>query len=233
MESSRFPADPGDKSHLSSRRAILSGLAALGFGFRAAWRPDSAAGKTRGKKKRRKSQGGAPRCTREGEACRKQSATCRASNCLRAPFTIEASWQSQTNHDTWFFVPPQDAGTGPGPQIDYDCNQTNSPCQTQYPFACVHDDARGPGPEITTVYELLPGTYAYWLVLEAAPAAELTVVLKNRDGHKVRTWTSPVSASRENGSWHVFDVDGKTGRVTSVDAPPGAFPSQVTNVCPE
>jgi hypothetical protein len=130
-------------------------------------------------------------------------------------------------------VPPKVGAIDPRPQIDYDCNQTNSACQTQYPFACVSDDASGPGDEITTIYDLLPGSYEYWIASDPAPAGELTITLTDRGGRVVRAWSSPEVTSALTGAWHVFDVDGATGRVSSVDAPPVRFPTQVTNVCPE
>lgn len=152
---------------------------------------------------------------------------------MRAPLTISAIWQSARNHDTWLFVPPQDGATGPRPQIDYDCNQTNSPCAAQYPFACVSRDAGGPGDEVTTIFELLPGNYEYWISSQLAPAGELTIDLTDRDGRVVRSWSNPAVTSALINNWHVFDLDGTTGRVTSVDAPPATFPLPVTNVCPE
>ena len=232
MAQNRFAVTPSAMTRCPSRRRLLGGLAAAGFGWAAGRFPDAAEAKVK-KKRRKKHQDARPRCTRNGEACVRRANSCRASFCLRAPFTIAAIWQGDNDHDTWLFVPPKDAGTGPGPQIDYDCNQSNSACQTQYPFACVSNDAKGPGDEITTIYERLPGTYEYWLVLRAAPAGELTVVLRDRDGRVARQWSSPAVAAGQNDSWHVFDVDGETGRVTSVDAPPAAFPVPVTNVCPE
>ena len=217
-----------------SRRSLLRGLAAAGVGWGVGHLPDTVeAKKKRRKKRRRKHQNTGPLCTRNGGACAKLGKKCQSSFCLRAPFTISAIWQGDANHDTWLLVPPKDGATGPLPQIDYDCNESNSPCRTQYPFACVSNDESGPGDEITTIYERLPGTYAYWLALDPAPAGELTVVLTARDGRVVRQWSSPAIASRLEGSWHVFDIDGETGRVTSVDAPLGPFPEPHTNVCPE
>jgi hypothetical protein len=234
MEPHRFDVTPQVLTRLPSRRTVLRALAAAGTGWGVGTLPESAeARKKRRKKRRRTPQETGPLCARNGEACARASKKCRERYCLRAPFTISAIWQAESNHDTWLLVPPQDETTGPGPQIDYDCNQSNSPCQTQYPFACVSNDEFGPGDEITTIYERLPGTYAYWLALDPAPAGELTVVLKDRDGRVVRRWSSPAIASRLEGSWHVFDVDGETGRVTSVDAPLGPFPELHTNICPE
>jgi hypothetical protein len=221
-------------SRLPSRRHLMRGLAAAVLGCGAERLPDVAASKKKRKKRRRKNRGRTgPLCTSLGEPCSIPGRQCQERFCLQAPFTIAAIWQSQNNHDTWLFVPPRDGETRPSPQIDYDCNQTNSPCAQAYPFACVNDDAKGPGDEVTTIYELLPGTYEYWIASDPAPAGELTVILTDRGGRVVRSWTNLAVASRPEGSWHVFDLDGETGRVRSVDAPPGRFPDPVTNVCPE
>ncbi len=217
-----------------SRRHLLRGLAAAGIGWGADRLQDDAASGRRRKKRRKKNQTPVgPLCTGRGEPCSNPGTNCKESFCLRAPFTISAIWQSDTNHDTWLFVPPQDETTGPRPQIDYDCNQSNSPCAEQYPFACVSGDDSGPGNEVTTVYELMPGTYEYSIASSLAQAGELTIVLTDREGRVVRTWSNPAITSPTINFWHVFDVDGRTGRVTSVDAPPANFPLPVTNVCPE
>jgi hypothetical protein len=220
-----------------SRRNVLRGLAGAGLGLGFARLPDlvEAKKKHKRKKRRRKNRGRTgPLCTSLGEPCSTPGTQCQERFCLQAPLTIAAIWQkSGANHDTWLFVPPRDGATSPSPQIDYDCNQSNSPCAEAYPFACVSRDAQGPGDEVTTIFERLPGSYEYWMVLEVAPADELTVVLTNRDGRVVRTWSSPAVTSPLNGAWHVFDLDGETGRVRSVDAPLGRLPNPVTNVCPE
>jgi hypothetical protein len=224
-------------SGMPSRRHLLRGLAAAGLGLGVGQSGDDAAvGKKRNhknKKRRKKNRPPTgPLCTGRGEPCTDPGPDCRESFCLRAPFTIAATWQSQANHDTWLIVPPKDETTGPSPQIDYDCNQTNSPCAAQYPFACVSNDDQGPGNEITTIYQRLPGRYEYWISSDPAPAGELTITLTDRDGRMVRTWSNPAITSAFINDWHVFDLDGATGRVTSVDAPPGTFPVPHTNVCP-
>lgn len=173
-----------------------------------------------------------PLCTETGEACAVAGSTCQAQFCLQAPFTISATWSSQINHDTWLFVPPQNATTGPSPQIDYDCNPAKSRCAQAYPFACVNRDASGPGDEITTIHGLLPGTYEYWIFLGIAPAGDLKVTLTDGGGRVVRAWSSPAVSSALDGFWHVLDVDGTNGRVVSFDAPPVRFRTPVTNVCP-
>jgi len=235
-----------------SRRDLLRGLAGLGLALGSPWLPESVEARKKRKNKHRKNKKTknqqpstpppgptspqiptGPLCTRSGEPCSEPGADCQEGFCLRGPITISATWQSANNHDTWLFVPPQDGTTGPRPQIDYDCNQTKTKCATQYPFACVSRDATGPGDEVTTIFELLPGNYEYWIASDPAPAGELTITLTDRDGRIVRAWSNPVVTSPLTGSWHVFDLDGATGRVTSVDAPPAPFPLPVTNVCPQ
>ncbi|MFN8590989.1 MAG: hypothetical protein U0031_05945 [Thermomicrobiales bacterium] len=71
---------------------------------------------------------------------------------------------------------------------------------------------------MTTVRKLLDGTYQYWIELdEPSPAKDLTVTLRHTNGSRVRSWTSPANLSAQQVAWHVFDIDGKTGSVTSVD----------------
>jgi hypothetical protein len=233
MDHDRFDALARDIAGIS-RRAVL-GVLAVSAATLAAPHPGAEVdARKRRKKKRRKTKAPTgPLCTSLGEVCAKPGSNCQERFCLRAPFTITATWSSQTNHDTWLFVPPQDGSTGPSPQIDYDCNQSNSRCAQAYPFACVNRDASGPGDEITTIHDLLPGAYEYGISLGVAPRGELEVILTDRDGRVVRSWTSPTVSSALESFWHVFDVDGTTGRVRSVDAPPARFPLPVTNVCPQ
>jgi hypothetical protein len=216
-----------------SRRTVFGalGVGVVGLaGYRFA--TEGEARKRRKKKRRKTKTPSGPLCTSLGEACAEPGSNCQERFCLQAPFTITATWSSQTNHDTWLFVPPQDGSTGPSPQIDYDCNPGKTRCAQAYPFACVDRDASGPGNEITTIHDLLPGAYEYWIFLGVAPAGELTVTLTDQGGRAVRSWASPAVTSALEGFWHVFDVDGTPGRVTSVDAPPVRFRTPVTNVCP-
>ena len=91
------------------------------------------------------------------------------------------------------------------------------------------------GPKITMVHRRLPGTYEYWIELgDDAAAGEATVALKDGAGRVVRRWAS----SATQGSWHVFDVDGRDGRVTAFDASidatlAGGAHDQSTHVCPD
>ena len=232
----RFEAAPGAVSGFQSRRLLLRRLVGSGLGF---WgvRLTAPAGARR-RSKRKKNAGKGARCTRNGARCTRRGAACRERNCLRAPFTIEANWtESASAHDTFLFVPPRDGAIGPAPYISYACNQTNSACEEAYPFACVSQDAEGPGNEVTTVYRLLRGRYEYWIeIYESTPAAELTVVLNGSGGQVLREWTNPANVMDGDVGWHVFDVDAE-GRVTSIDElidvnlPRGAH-NPSTNVCP-
>jgi len=61
-------------------------------------------------------------------------------------------------------------------------------------------------------------------------------VLKDNGGRVVRQWLNPANPGSENG-WHVFDIDGTTGLITSIDeliddgVPQGAH-DPATDVCP-
>jgi hypothetical protein len=178
-------------------------------------------------------------CTPTGKKCNKQSARCKASNCLQAPFSIEAVWTNgDSDHDTHLFVPNAVGSTAPAPFVDQGCNPGHSNCETGvYPFACVNQDAFGPGDEITTIRKLLKGTYEYWMELAPAPAGDLTIILRNKGGKKIRSWTSPANPNATDIGWHVFDIDGNTGSITSINQTMGTYlpagahdPS--TDVCP-
>ncbi|MGH2618768.1 MAG: hypothetical protein ACRDJC_26365 [Thermomicrobiales bacterium] len=195
-----------------SRRALVGALAAGAGCLR------GAAGAS-GKKRRKKDK---KRCRTNGSRCKKKSANCKAQFCLKTPFTIEARWSNpDTDHDTFLFVPAEVGSLDPSPYIDFQCRPDNSDCETNvYPFACVSDDAVGPGDEITTIRKVLPGTYEYWVELSSsAPAADLTVLLRNANGTVLRGWTSPANPAPPfaDRGWHVFDIDGAKHSFTSID----------------
>lgn len=167
---------------------------------------------------------------------------CLGGPCFRAPFTIEAQWTVEKDHDTYLFVPYETGNTGPSPYISMDCRPDNSNCETDvYPFACVDQDAWGPGPEVTTIRQFLAGVYEYWIKLAYQSAAgDVTVLLRNADGKVLRQWASPANPSGGNPlGWHVFDIDGATRQITSVDqvaSEAGPLPARAhessRNVCP-
>jgi hypothetical protein len=152
-----------------------------------------------------------------------------------------AAWTTTSDHDTYVFV-PQDV-TGPfveSPYIDFDCNDSDDACEEEYPFVCVDEDEQDAGDEIATFYALLQGTYEYWIELDdPTPAGEVTVNLVNSAGNVIRSWSSPEVPNNPNQvGWHVFDIDGSTGIVTSVDVVdlsgdmPNVAHSPNTDVCP-
>jgi hypothetical protein len=199
-------------------------------------------------------------CRANGSPCTKKSNRCTRSLCQRsstaalthtpdgggggAPLTIEAVWTEDRDHDTFLFVPNEAGSTVPSPWIDYSCNPADSGCEDNvYPFACVSQDATGPGNEITTVRTLLAGTYEYWIEVDfESPAGDITVNLKNIGGTVVRSWRSPPNPDRDlDGTsaqmgWHVFNFEGGTGAVTSVnetiDGHPVRAHNPSTEVCP-
>jgi hypothetical protein len=220
-------------SGFPSRRHLLRGLAAAGLGLGVARLPDLAAAKNRRKRKPKSRKG---LCQKNGSACSKPGKNCKQQYCLRAPFTIEARWteSSRSDHDAFLFVPPEDATTGPAPHIYWSCTPTTSTCEEAYPFACLNQDAYGPGDEITTIHQLLPGTYEYWVRLyQETPVGEVTIVLKDGNGRIVREWANPANPSTGDVYWHVFDFDGATGRVSAFDdRTPQPVPLPTTDVCP-
>ncbi|MGH2615126.1 MAG: hypothetical protein ACRDJC_07800 [Thermomicrobiales bacterium] len=159
------------------------------------------------------------------------------------PVHLEASWTQTADHESYLFVPPRNATTGPAPHIFALCNPGNSRCAAAYPFACVNADITI-GAEVTTIHQLLPGTYEYWVELDSEPNnpdGEVTVALKDKTGRVMRRWTRRADPTGISGlGWHVFDVDGRSGRVTGIDAvrtdapldlPTGAH-DPTTSVCP-
>ncbi len=179
------------------------------------------------------------RCRRNGARCKKKSKQCQARFCLRPPLGIKAGWSNVNgDHDSFLFVPRHGNSTDDSPYIHYTCNLGSSDCETEYPFACVSQDAQGPGDEITTIYQFLPGTYEYWIELDSAtPAGEVTVYVRNADSSLVRSWTSPANLTLGQRGWHVFSINGKTRSLTSIDQliadnlPEGAHDPN-TYVCP-
>jgi hypothetical protein len=61
--------------------------------------------------------------------------------------------------------------------------------------------------------------------------------VKDKNGRIVRQFENPATGNSEEG-WHVFDIDGKTGAITSIDeligggVPEGAHDPS-TEVCPK
>ncbi len=199
-----------------SRRGLLRGVPAAALGLALARFP----GEVEGKKKKRSGKSKGDLCTSNGSRCKKKSGACQARFCLQAPFTIAARWNNaSTDHDTYLFV-PNDAGAAlPFPFIHHQCGSDDTNAGGVYPFAFVSQDATGPGDEVTTVKQLLNGRYEYWIELAAsAPAGDLVVEVRNKDGRVVRSWISPENTSSDFG-WHVFDIQGSTRSVISIDAP--------------
>jgi hypothetical protein len=233
VDQHRFEAVTRFLSGVPSRRHLLRGLAGAGLGLGVARLPDGAqAKKTCNKKRRKNKEDAGPLCARNGEECHRQGDGCQASYCLKAPFTIEAIWESDASYATYFHVPPENGATGPSPYVYNDCDQSNAVCAEEYPFACVKGGYQGPGIHIATIHELLPGVYEYWIDLGAPLAAgELVIVLRDSAGRVVREWTNPAYAMYQGLAWRVFDFDGD-GRVRSIDATLNGFYDPATDVCP-
>lgn len=201
-------------SGMPSRRDVLGALAAAGLGWGLSGPGGAAAREPRRGKKRKRGL-----CRPNGSPCARPGKRCKKRHCLRAPFTIEATWTQQADQEVYLFVPPRDGATGPGPHVYSFCNPGNSRCEEAYPFACVNVDSTT-GPEITTIHRLLPGNYEFWVELfGGTPAGEVTVVLRDNGGRVARRWANPANPSpTKQAGWHVFDVDGRDGRVTPIDA---------------
>jgi hypothetical protein len=212
------------------RRALVSGIGSLAAASLAGIAlPDAAAAKRL--------------CRKNGSRCKQKGKRCKARYCrpeaagLRTPFTIEARWgDGNSSHDTYFLVPNAEGNTDPFPYVSYWCRPGQTECESDvYPYVCIDDS--GPVDQLVTVRRLLSGVYEYWLEVDPAGVDEVTVLLRNADGRVLRSWVmppNPFSTPEENG-WHVFDLDGSTGHITTVDQffakrPPALFPD-MTDVC--
>ena len=256
MDSHRIAALTRTMTRLPSRRDVLRGLGAAGIGWGVARLPVTAEAKDASQRELDRNPGVADAatntrqeartvlCTRNGSPCRTQGDNCRSQFCLNARFTITAKWTEDADHDAYLFVPRENATTGPSPYIDRFCTPGAQPlCDKLYPFVCHTGDASPSGPEVITVHQLVQGRYEYWIQLwRIAPHAALTIVLKDSDCRAVRKWTAPASQVLQERVWHVFDFNGDTGRVTSIDEllpfEPGIFMpdtaySPNTDVCPD
>lgn len=179
-------------------------------------------------------------CRKNGSRCKKKSKRCQAKYCVKTPFTIEARWSNPTSdHDTILFVPNKEGSNLSSPFIAQSCSGASSNCVNEYPFACVSQDAQGPGDEITTVLRLLGGTYEYWIRLaKGAPGGDVEVTLRNAGGRVIRSWSSPENPeSQKRFGWHVFDLARNDRSISSVDERidhewPWAGHSPGFNICP-
>jgi hypothetical protein len=164
-------------------------------------------------------------CRPNGSTCKEKGRTCSASNCLRAPFTVEATWSTNDDFDTYLFLPPNPTNSVPSPHVtSWRCNVEDHGCNSDiYPYVCIDQDGDGADTgEATTVHKLLKGTYEYWIYLVLdTPKGDLKVTLRDAHGGVVRTWSSPGNPDTQGYTgWHVFDVDGATGAVKSIDRVP-------------
>jgi hypothetical protein len=220
MHPTRFDRLAKTTAAMVSRRAAFGALAGI-TGLLATGNATTA--KKKGSKKK-KGAGNKILCLRDGRHCRRKSERCKRQLCLKTPFTFEARWESdKQDHDSILFVPKDDPGnTVAFPYIDYSCLASETNNGTLYPFAFFSGDVQaGPGAETGTIQQWLAGTYELWVRVHGpAEAGDVTVRLRNADGKLIRTWFSPPNPPGGNTllSWHVFDLDGITHSVTSIDA---------------
>jgi hypothetical protein len=179
-------------------------------------------------------------CRPNGAPCSHKKGTCSRGNCLQDGFTAEATFSGDFIYEAYLFVPPLPGSGATGTFIssaygDMPCTADASDCEDNvYPFACTSQDEQYFGPIGTSVRQYLKGTYQYWVyVVNSSAAGAVAVTLRNTSNGVVRTWSSPANPNDYYIGWHVFDVDGSTGAVTSVDrAPTFGLPPLTTDVCP-
>jgi hypothetical protein len=210
MDDTRFDNMLRQLTH--SRRTLTTGTLAAVVGWLAAPGIDA----KRKRKRKKKARKGL--CRSDGAPCRTPGNNCKKQFCLNTPFTIEALGTQPLDGATYLFVPPQDATTGPAPYTAYSCNRDGYPCELEYPFACVDGVQTEVGIEVTSIYRLLPGRYEYWLeVPRGTPAGAVAVILNDNNGRGVQQWTNPAPDSPSRFGWHIFDIDGASGRVIAID----------------
>jgi hypothetical protein len=219
MDARRFDSWTRGIGAPTSRRTLTAiGLAAIAGGWS---RPHALAARLR--------------CKKGGQPCKKKQKGCKPRNCtngLEAPLVIEANWtNSNTDHDTFLFVPNKQGNADPAPHIDMTCSSTKTANGSVYPFAFVSGDALGPGNEITTIKKLVDGRYEYHLQLDAqSPANDVTVRLMKK-GKALQIWRNPASPQEDH--WRVFSLTVQNGRArleTIDDIVDQPFP--LTDVCP-
>lgn len=214
MDDNRFDRLTRMLGNGATRRGALALLA----GVVGATLAEGAAQKKKKKKKKKPCKGC---CLENGTACT-TGAACKSANCLKTPFTIQATWGSTKKHFSWVLLPH--ISGQPVPYIDSDCNPGNSRCEEDlYPFICFDKTIAGPafagpGDEVATVRKLIAGTYKYWIQLDPSTAGgDLTVTLRRSNGGVVRSWSSPVNSSTDISEWNVFDIDGESGSIAAID----------------
>jgi hypothetical protein len=114
MDQQRLATATRSLTTIPSRRDLLRGLTSVGLGLGMARTPVRAEGRKKAKPTPISRQG---LCTRDDSKCRRPGKTRKKRYCLSAPFTISATWTKEADHETYLFVPPQNATTGPAPYI--------------------------------------------------------------------------------------------------------------------
>jgi hypothetical protein len=175
----------------------------------------AAAGKRKGKKGKRKRASPPPPCT-----CPPPPAA--AEIHVQPPFTIEqhrAAFLANVDFGVTLFVPNAPGATFPHPWVDATCESDDTLDGVQYPFLFVSRNGPSGDERNTTVRHLLPGRYEYIVSLEsqATNANEVLVLLRDASGVVVQWWGNPTKAQNGPGVWHVFDLEGATGRVVTIN----------------
>lgn len=120
---------------------------------------------------------------------------------------IILTWPTNTDTDSFLRIP----------NIDNLISYYNRGSLDAEPFANLDTDSYGFGPETITISQLKAGTYEYWVEIVDSPSFA---------GAQVKVFDSNGLVAEFGGPtdegpilpWHVFDIDGATGSITSVDA---------------
>ncbi len=106
----------------------------------------------------------------------------------------------------------------------------NPGSSSSIPYAALdHDVTQGFGPETTTIYQLEPGTYQYYIQnFSQTPAiTESQAILQIYNQHGlVKTVYAPETGA--GNYWYVCDVDGSTGQIITKNIIQGTAPGERT-----
>jgi len=123
-------------------------------------------------------------------------------------FTTVLTWgENPRDIDTHLLI-PEESTPGKTPGHVYYANQGSI---SQYPFAWLEtDDVTSFGPEITTVFKLLPGTYKYFVhqySVDSTLAQSQGKVIVNLRGASSSFDVPTTDTTPAHRYWHVFNVD--------------------------
>lgn len=120
---------------------------------------------------------------------------------------IILTWPTNTDTDSYLRIP----------NIENLISYGNRGSLNAEPFANLDIDSFGFGPETITISQLKAGTYEYWVSVVDSPSYAGAQVKVFDSTGLVAEFDGPTD-ERPTLPWHVFDIDGATGNIISVNA---------------